>query len=1100
MDFKKLRISNFKSFVDPVEINIAKGLTGVVGPNGCGKSNLVEALRWAMGETSYKSMRTSAMDDVIFSGTENRPPRNFAEVSLVLDNKERNAPKDYNSEEVVEVTRRIERESGSAYRINGKDIRARDVQMLFADVSTGARSPSLVRQGQIDELISQKPEQRRRILEEAAGISGFHVRRHEAELRLNAAQTNLERLDDVLKELSSQMRSLKKQAREANRYKSLSKEIRKAQSIVLAVKYEVINKQLSESKNQFAEAVKDHQETIREVASLNSEEIKYQAELTPLRENAAKDSAKLQRLVIEMEGLDKEFLRQKERASELSEFIQSTKSQLVRENEILTDLKDLLSKQGDNEFNIQKKSDTEKSIKEHTEDLIKNNILLEEFSSFYSKQENIKKIISSDNDLKESILSQIKRENNLLDDLGSTSEDSQIEAKTSNEKEQAIRTEIEVKIKELKKSEDFVSNMVATYSQKEALKRIIGESFDNDETLIDKLNVTPGYENALDALLGDELYYSTNEKNPIYWKLLDEFEEDHELPNNCEPLSNYVKGSDALKRRLNQTGIINKEDGMKLISRLKHGQRLVSKEGDLWRWDGLVVKSTSSSSASERLQNRNQLEDIIKSIDEFEKKYVGIDNIKEKNTEIQNHITNLKIELDRINNEIKNKDDLDKKIFSTKQELSNLNLKLAEFNKNSLENLNQLESVNASIVEFETNYKNISDLKQKSDEIRDSITKLKIDLDRINTEISSKDDLDKKIPQTENQILELNNRLKSLEDEKSKNLNLPNKIEDKRNSLQTLIEESKILNSKSEDEFIKLENTLNDIRNRVRSTSEKEAQDRELKGRLEILSQSNNERMSEVKSLINKELNINADELIKLTNFSDENPMPTETSAEDSYERFKNERELLGGVNLRADFELEEIQERFDETKSEREDLDKAITELKKGITGLNQESRERMRLAFDEVNSKFQEVFKKLFGGGNAQLNFVDSDDPLEAGLEMLAQPPGKKLKSMDSLSGGEKALTATSLIFAVFLTNPSPICVLDEVDAPLDDANVERFCDLIDEMSKSVNTRFLIITHHALTMSRMDRLFGVTMQEKGVSQLVSVDLSTAEKFRKLA
>ena len=432
--------------------------------------------------------------------------------------------------------------------------------------------------------------------------------------------------------------------------------------------------------------------------------------------------------------------------------------------------------------------------------------------------------------------------------------------------------------------------------------------------------------------------------------------------------------------------------------------------------------------------------------------------------------------------------------------LSNLNLKLAEFNKNSLENLNQLESVNDSIVEFETNYKNISVLNQKSDEIRDSITKLKIDLARINTEISSKDDLDKKIPQTENQILELNNRLKSLEDEKSKNLNLPNKIEDKRNSLQTLIEESKILNSKSEDEFIKLENTLNDIRNRVRSTSEKEAQDRELKGRLEILSQSNNERMSEVKSLINKELNINADELIKLTNFSDENPMPTETSAEDSYERFKNERELLGGVNLRADFELEEIQERFDETKSEREDLDKAITELKKGITGLNQESRERMRLAFDEVNSKFQEVFKKLFGGGNAQLNFVDSDDPLEAGLEMLAQPPGKKLKSMDSLSGGEKALTATSLIFAVFLTNPSPICVLDEVDAPLDDANVERFCDLIDEMSKSVNTRFLIITHHALTMSRMDRLFGVTMQEKGVSQLVSVDLSTAEKFRKLA
>jgi chromosome segregation protein len=339
-----------------------------------------------------------------------------------------------------------------------------------------------------------------------------------------------------------------------------------------------------------------------------------------------------------------------------------------------------------------------------------------------------------------------------------------------------------------------------------------------------------------------------------------------------------------------------------------------------------------------------------------------------------------------------------------------------------------------------------------------------------------------------------------LEDEKLKHLNLPNEIEEKRNSLQTLIEKSKILKSNSEDQFINLENKLADIRDRIRSTSEKEAQARELEGRLEILSQNNNDRLDEVKSQINKDLNINVDELIKLTNFSDENPMPSETSAEESYERFKNERELLGGVNLRADFELEEIQDRFEETKSEREDLDKAISELKKGIAGLNQESRERMRLAFDEVNNKFQEVFKKLFGGGNAELNFVDSDDPLEAGLEMLAQPPGKKLKSMDSLSGGEKALTATSLIFAVFLTNPSPICVLDEVDAPLDDANVERFCDLIDEMSKSVNTRFLIITHHALTMSRMDRLFGVTMQEKGVSQLVSVDLSTAEKFRKLA
>ena len=1099
MDFKKLRISNFKSFVDPVEVNIGKGLTGVVGPNGCGKSNLVEALRWAMGETSYKSMRTSSMDDVIFSGTENRPARNFAEVSLVLDNKERNAPNEYNNDDVVEVTRRIERESGSAYRINGKDIRARDVQMLFADVSTGARSPSLVRQGQIDELISQKPEQRRRILEEAAGISGFHVRRHEAELRLNAAHTNLERLDDVLKELSSQMRSLKKQAREANRYKSLSEEIRNAQSVVLAVKYETINEQLDESKKQFNDAIRKHQEAVKEVASLNSNEISLQSELAPLREKVTVDSAKLQRLLIEMEGLDKEILRQKERSGELSRFIDSTTSQLARENDILKDLKDLLSRHGDNEINIKRKQGLENSISNRANDLIKNNTLLSDFSNIYSKKENIEKIISSDNDLKQNILSQIKRENDLLADLN-ISIDSDAKKNTIKEKEKIITEEIETKVTHLKGNDDFVNKMISIYSQKETLSRVIGASFNTNDSLIDELNVKPGYENALDALLGDELYYSINDEEPVYWKSLDEFVDNADLPDGSESLSKYVTGSSAIKRRISQTGIVARENGIKLISKLKYGQCLVSKEGDLWRWDGLVAASKSSSSAAERLQNRNQLEDILKTIDEFEEKFKSINTIKEKSIKIQNDITNLKIELDRVNTEINNKVNLDKKISLSKEELSSLNSRLVDFNKDSLENLEQLDVINASIIDFEAKFKTIDRVRDESEKIQDDITKFKIELDRINSEISNKDDLDKKIPETENQILELDTRLKSLRDEKSKIIDLPDEVENKKNSLQTLIEKSKILKSSSEDNFIKLENQLNEIRIKAKDAAEKEAQARETEGRLEIFSQNNNDKIKEVESLINKELNINFDELIKITNFSDDNPRPSEINAEQNYERFKNERELLGGVNLRAEYELADIQERFDETKSEREDLDKAISELKKGISGLNQESRERMKLAFEQVNSKFQEVFKKLFGGGSAELSFVDSDDPLEAGLEMLAQPPGKKLKSMDSLSGGEKALTATSLIFAVFLTNPSPICVLDEVDAPLDDANVERFCDLIDEMSKSVNTRFLIITHHALTMSRMDRLFGVTMQEKGVSKLVSVDLTTAEKFRKLA
>ena len=540
---------------------------------------------------------------------------------------------------------------------------------------------------------------------------------------------------------------------------------------------------------------------------------------------------------------------------------------------------------------------------------------------------------------------------------------------------------------------------------------------DVNNSLIDKLEVEQGYENALDALLGDELYYSTDDTNLIHWKLLDEIPDELSLPEKCQPLSNFVKGSKFIIRRLKQTGLVKKDDGNKLVSDLKYGQRLVSKEGDLWRWDGLIVLSSSGSPALDRLQQRNKLVEILKSINEFEIEFGSIEKLREK-----------------------------------------------------------------------------------SDLLQESITNSKIDLDRINTEINNKEDIEKKIPNSIELISSLEKRIENFKNEKDNYMNLPEEIDKNKNTLNTLIERASIKKFDSEDKLINLENKINEIRLHQREATEKEAQLRESEGRLEILLQNNTEKKKEIDSQIVRDLKLDNDQLLKLVNFNDDNLRPDELTAEQNFERFKNERELLGGVNLRADDELKEVQDRFDQTKSERDDLDAAISKLKIGISELNQESRERMKLAFDEVNDKFQSVFKKLFGGGNAELNFVDSDDPLEAGLEMLAQPPGKKLKSMESLSGGEKALTAISLIFAVFLTNPSPICVLDEVDAPLDDANVERFCDLIEEMSKNVNTRFLIITHHALTMSRMDRLFGVTMQEKGISKLVSVDLKTAEKFRKLA
>jgi chromosome segregation protein len=1085
LDFKKLRISNFKSFVDPVEVNINEGLTGVVGPNGCGKSNLVEALRWVMGETSYKSMRTDAMDDVIFSGTENRPARNFAEVSLILDNKDRNAPNDYNKEDNIEIIRRIERESGSAYRVNGKDIRARDVQMFFADVSTGARSPSLVRQGQIDELISQKPEQRRKILEEAAGISGFHVRRHEAELRLNAANNNIDRLDDVLKELSSQIRSLRKQAREATRYKTLSEEIRNAQAVVLAVKLELINEELDDSNKKYNDAKKNHQDTINSLSRINTEEIQLVDELKPLKEKSASDAAKFQRLIIEMEGLDKELMRQEQRIIELDDFILSTSSQLERENEILIDLKNSLSAYSNTEEKIKKKSQIQIQIDENLSLLKANNEKINNFSSKYSQKENLEKITDNNKEIIDSILSQIKREKDYHDSLINLSK-SENNLDSLSQKDNQIRELINKKTDELNQNESLINNIVDLYSQKNVLEKLLGSSLDVKNSLIDKLEVEPGFENALDALLGDELYYSVDNDQPIHWEYLGDFSEELSLPKNCEPLSSFIKGSNVVNRRLRQTGLVKKEDGQKLMSDLNFGQRLVSKEGDLWRWDGLVVSSSSSSSAVKRLQQRNKLDEINQSIKDFEIKHEDIEKLRKKSSDIQESITNSKIELDRVNTQIDAKEDNAEKIIKSKNELSILNNKLEEFNSESNDNLKQLAEIKSSIDSFEIEFGGIEKLRKIGEEYQETITNLKIDLDRISTEIESKGDIEKKIPQAIDLISSLEERIQNYKNEKNNYTSLPEEIDKKKNTLNSLIEKARLEKLASEDKLTDLENKINSMRSKQRDVVEQEAQHRESEARLETLLQNNREKKDEIISQIDRDLKLNNNQLLELVNFSEDNPRPDEITAEQNFERFKNEREVLGGVNLRADDELEEVQDRFDETKSEREDLDAAISKLKKGISGLNQESRERMKLAFNEVNEKFQNVFKKLFGGGHAELNFVDSDDPLEAGLEMLAQPPGKKLKSMESLSGGEKALTAISLIFAVFLTNPSPICVLDEVDAPLDDANVERFCDLIEDMSKSVNTRFLIITHHALTMSRMDRLFGVTMQEKGISKLV--------------
>ena len=933
MDFSKLRLSSFKSFVEPIEIDIKDGLTGVVGPNGCGKSNLVEAIRWVMGEASYKSMRASSMEGVIFQGTQNRPSRNSAEVSLVLNNKDRDAPLMCNDADIIEVTRRIEREAGSVYKLNGNDTRARDIQMLFADASTGARSPSLVRQGQIQELIDQKPNERRRILEDAAGISGLHVRRHEAELRIKSAETNIDRLDDILKELASQVRSLNKQSREANRYKNLSKKIRETEILLLAKRYKTIELECKENDDKLHSLNVEHQNIVRSVSNKKTEELNIQESLPELKKEANDSSATLQRLIIEMERFDNDQIQSDRRKQELDDLISTTNLQLKREIQILED--------------------------------INNNV------------------IGSNKDI------------NFNED--------EIELKI-NKKESFI-IDLDKEINDLTK----------LYAEKNALEGIIGDNVDATNSLIENLDVIPGFEKALDALLGDELYHSLDTENDIHWKKVSIKEKSQNLPSGCKPLSEFVKGSDVLSERLNQTGLVNESDGEELSSKLTYGQRIVSKEGDLWRWDGLVVSAGAPGSAAERLGQRNRLIEIYEEIKEFENNSGDTDSLKNKLKDAHKDLSDLRLNYEKI----------------------------------------------------QLNKKNISDVNKRKDIATEQIT-----------------------------ILE--GRIKKFEQE---NINLEQKPEDidtKKIDLSENISSARKKSNEDNDKLTELENSLRDVALKIRELSDQESHLRENKGRVEVTLESNKTRLSEIIQLIEKEHKKETSEFMKELDVSVDSE--DEDEMQMNIDRLKRERDDLGGVNLKAEEEAEEIKERINEIKVERDDLVEAIKKLRTGINDLNKEGRERMQRAFLEVNEKFQDVFKKFFGGGNAELKFIDSDDPLEAGLEVFAQLPGKKLIEMSSLSGGEKGLVSLSLIFAVFLTNPSPICVLDEVDAALDDSNVEKFCDLIEEISSNVKTRFLVITHHPLSMARMDRLYGVTMQEKGVSQLVSVDLNVAEKIRNIA
>ena len=796
MEFKKLDLTGFKSFVEKTSFFIEKGLTGIVGPNGCGKSNIVESIRWCMGETSAKSMRGSGMEDVIFSGTANKSSKNIAEVSLTLDNSEKDGPVQFRELDTINIKRRIEKDKGSRYFVNDKEVRARDVQTFFADLSTGAHSPSMISQGRIGALVTAKPTDRRAILEEAAGISGIHVRRHESELRLNSAENNLKRADELRRQQEKQLENLKKQAVEASKYKTISEEIKKIEAGLYYLKLEEINKEIETTKGVTGNSDKEINSLTSEINEKNRMVEESNKKLKPLRDKNIEILSTLQRLNLEIANLE----------------------------------------------------DEEKRIKSEKDRLIKSQSTLSE---------------------------DIEREKNII-----------LEA-TSNEK----------RLKE----------------EKNELIEIDSKYYDTEKKSSEDLNVT---------------------KNRLTVEI------------------------DKVKE------LVNAQKNDEAIAVLDNFKTIIEVYADSY--------------------SKNQ-------------------NIKNESIKRKERISMIDTEIESWKN--------------------------LKFNSEKM-----------------------------SKELEERIGKVKLDLD--NT------------------------------------AKLPEEIAEKKGRLTQNTSDTQNKKQELSDDLLKAENEYQKTNKELKEVEERMMLARENKARSGATLEGLENRKKDLMSTLKNDLNIEEKNLLISSNLTNVDDLPNVIEQEDKLDAKKNAREKLGSVNLRADEETENYQITIEKMKNDREDLVSAIAKLRLSINELNQRGRERLIEAFDKVNKKFSEVYTKLFNGGSAKLEFVESDDPLEAGLEMLVSPPGKRLQSITLLSGGEQALTALSLVFAVFLTSPAPICILDEVDAPLDDANVTRFCALLDELTKITQTKFVIITHHALTMSRMNRLYGVTMPDKGISQLVSVNLEKAEEL----
>lgn len=1149
MHFSKLRLTGFKSFVDQTELVIQDGLTGIVGPNGCGKSNLLEAIRWVMGENRPTAMRGGGMEDVIFAGAATRTAKNFAEVSLILDNSERLAPKAFNDDDIIEIVRRITRDIGSAFKASGKDVRARDVQMLFADASTGAHSPALVRQGQIAELINAKPQNRRRVLEEAAGISGLYQRRHEAELKLKGAETNLVRVDDVLEQLATQLHQLSRQARQAKRYREIMQELIDAEGVLLYRRWKEADETRLKSQQELQECTikaSKSEQAVRELSSLRSN---AEAKIPPLREKEAIASSLLQRLEVERDTLGTKEADAKARIETINTRLSQLTLDLDREAELNSDaaetiksleweaaqlekaseghdtkVKKAAEQAHEASHNLQEK---EAKLSQMTEDVAR---LAARHQSAERYSQEIEVLISRHKSealaAEASRTEALKAQEKTKDDLNLAEKSFQAAMLESKEADESLITSeetrnqtqaLEVDARAALSSAEGEANAIS--AEVSALAKILERDTMEGGQVIDRLQVEHGFEKALGAALADDLRSpQVQEDGPSGWISLEELPIEQDLPAGVTPLTHHVSVPEVLNRRISQIGLVDADDGPKLQRLLKPGQRLVSTDGDLWRWDGFRAWSEDAPTATSlRLEQLNRLEEL-KQLNE--RANVQLEASKAAHETLTKRLADDTQSFGAARDRMKDADsDLSEAQRAQNRAEAELSLAVNLLETSSMtlsRHKKDLEVTETQMVDANKvldELANLEDAKAAVEEAKNSVELHRaamLSKRAIHDEVRREgDERTKRMQEVAKGLSGWNYRLETAE---KRNEELIQRQDDNKEQLQNALAEPENL-SKRRDEVLLLIKDANNNKNVAQNNlisaesilrdhveKEREAERsasslREARARAEAMSEAAHESVDSAAERIVDEMQLSPEELLEKLG-KDPEKLPNSEKIEIEVNRLKRQRDSLGAVNLRAEEDMLDVQAEHDNLGSEKTDLTEAIKSLRNGIGSLNREGRERLLTAFEEVNNNFSILFKHLFGGGEANLVMVESDDPLEAGLEIMCQPPGKKLSTLSLLSGGEQTLTALALIFAVFLANPAPICVLDEVDAPLDDANVSRFCDMLDEMCRRTNTRFMIITHHAVTMARMDRLFGVTMQEKGVSQLVSVDLKRAEQL----